>query len=796
MHNPRTYLGLGLLSASALSFEISLTRLFAVQQFYHFAFMAVSLAVMASAASGLLLVLRARHPPLAALAGGFSVTIALAYATINSLPFDSYTIAWDPRQVGVLFLYFVMAGAPFLLAGWATGACLVDAGPQAYRPYAVNLAGSALGCLVAPALLATVGGEGSLLGALALGFLAAGAFSTRRAPQAAFALAALVALSLALRLPDSIRLTLSPYKPLASALEALGARHTLTRWEAQSRADVVESPTLHTFPGLSLKAGIELPEQAAVFLDGEGPWPIARLQTESPQAAELAARMPTSLAFQLRPRARTLVLLPGAGLDAQLALASGAREVALALDDPGVKAILAGPYADFSFHLLERPDVRALDQPARRALRSGGPRYDVVLFALSDPFRPITSGAFSLTESYALTVEAFADAMNRLEPNGLVVITRWLGIPAAEAPRAWATVLAAMRREGMGDLGAHVLAFRTMRTATLIASKTAFTSGELAAARAFLRSNAYDPIYLPDLRPVELNRFNVLPQDTYPALFQSLLDDPAETIRQYPFDLRPPTDDRPFFFHFFRWGQTPEILRTLGQTWQPFGGSGYLVLLALLTVMLVLATPLALAPVLVSRRRLTHTAGLPIRITYFACLGAGFMLVELSFLQRMTLLLDRPAVALATVLFGLLSASGLGSLLSSRLSLRPALAGLCLLLGLVAAILPLAIERGLSWAPVPRLALTMLLILPAGLLMGVPFPSGLRRLELASPGAIPWAWAVNGAVSGVAGVLAMMLLISFGATVTLCLGALLYAGAFLTARHPRTGSPLSPAPVA
>jgi hypothetical protein len=134
MHRLRTTLGLGLLSAAALSFEISLTRLFAVQQFYHFAFMAVSLAVMASAASGLLLALRPRHPPLWALAAGFSLSVGLAYATLNSLPFDSYSIAWDPRQVGVLFLYFLMAGTPFLMGAWATGACLVDAGPQAHAP--------------------------------------------------------------------------------------------------------------------------------------------------------------------------------------------------------------------------------------------------------------------------------------------------------------------------------------------------------------------------------------------------------------------------------------------------------------------------------------------------------------------------------------------------------------------------------------------------------------------------------------------------------------------------------------
>jgi hypothetical protein len=146
------------------------------------------------------------------------------------------------------------------------------------------------------------------------------------------------------------------------------------------------------------------------------------------------------------------------------------------------------------------------------------------------------------------------------------------------------------------------------------------------------------------------------------------------------------------------------------------------------------------------------------------------------------LLLDRPATALAAVLFVLLLASGIGSLFSSRLSLRSVLAGLCLAIGVIAAVMPGALVQGLPWPIAPRLALVAVLILPAGLLMGVPFPSGLRRLELTLPGAIPWAWAVNGAVSGVAGVVATMSLVSCGATATLLVGALFYAGAFLVAR--------------
>lgn len=785
----RTPLGLGLLSTASLIFEISLTRLLAVQQFHHFAFLAISLAVMATAGSGLLLALRPRHPPLWALAVCFAASLALTYATVDGLPFDSYAIAWDGRQAGILLLTFLAAGLPFLLSGWATGACLVAAGPGARRPYAVNLAGSAFGCLAAPALLAAVGGEGCMLSALALGLLAAACFSPPQlSRQASLTALAVIATLLALRLPAGFRLTLSPYKPLSYALAALDAHHAYSRWTASARIDIVESPSLHSFPGLSLNARVDLPPQMAVFVDGDGPWPITQLTARSVEAGQLAGHMPASLAYALRPNARTLVLLPGAGFDAQLALALGARQVTVAFDEPALLPLLSGPYAEFSGHFIEDLAVHLLDAPARRALRTQDARYDIVLFSLSDAYRPVTSGAFSLTESYPWTVEALTDALRSLDARGLLVITRWLGTPPAEAPRAWATLLAALHAAGIEDPSSHLLAFRSMRTATLVASASPLTPEELNATRAFLEHNGFDAIYLPDLHPQETNRFNLLPEDPYPGLFQALLDHPDETLAQYAFDLRPPTDERPFFFHFFRWGQTQEILSTLGQTWQPFGGSGYLVLLGLLAVMLVLATPLAVAPWILARRRAPERRIPLAPVFYFACLGAGFMFVELAILQRMTLLLDRPAISLAAVLFVLLLASGIGSYCSSRVSLPVTLTALCAVLGVLAALLPSAITKGLSWAIVPRLALAAGLVLPAGLLMGVPFPSALQRLEHTLPGAIPWAWAVNGAVSGVAGVVATLLLVSWGATATLILGTLLYAGALTAVRRLAPGS--------
>jgi hypothetical protein len=764
-----------------LAFEISLTRLFAVQQFHHFAFMVISLAVMGIAASGVLLALRPKHPPLSALALAYALSIVLAYSTINLLPFDSYSIAWDQRQIGILLLYFFVAGLPFLLAGWTVGACLTAAGREAHLPYAANLVGSALGCPAALAVLASFGGEGAVALAISLGLLAAFVLTPRTTLRAMFVVLITITIWCGIDPPKTLTLRLSPYKSLSVISLAPDAQTTVTRWSASTRIDVVESNSIHVLPGLSLNAKIDLPLQAALFIDGDGPLPINNLSPNEPEAATLSAYMPAVLAYQLRPNAQALILRPGAGLDTILALAAGAKNVTLAIDEPLIQEVLTGAYAEFSYNLLDDPRLTVISRPSRSVLHIVQPDYDVIQFALSQSYRPVASGVFSITEDFLLTVEAIGEAYGRLAENGLLVITRWLGTPPSESARTWATLMAALRAHGINDPASYLIAYRGMRTATMIAAKQPFSPTELNSVRAFLQDNAFDPIHLPDLEPSELNRYNHLPRDTYHELFSSLLDDPISTIDGYDFNLEPPTDDRPFFYHFFRWRQIPDILATLGLIWQPFGGSGYLVLLALLGLMTLLSILLFLAPLIVLGRGGSWSPPRRGMIGYFACLGAGYLLIEIPLIQQLTLLLDRPALALATVLFTLLLASGIGSLLSTRINLRVSLATLVFLLGLTSISLPWIIELALPWSLVARLLMAVAILAPSGLLMGVPFAAGLRRLEERAPGSIPWAWAINGAISGVSGVLAALISLDTGFTITLLFGTLAYLGAWSTA---------------
>ncbi len=771
-----------MISAASLAYEISLTRIFAVQQFHHFSFIVISLAVMGYAASGVALSLVQTQPSPFRLAVGFTISGSLAYLIINFLPFDSYSIAWDPNQAWVLLLYFIGAGVPFLFAGWFAGQALTSAGESAYKPYAANLIGASLGCLIALVGLQFISEEATLGISLLLG--AATTVTTAHRQLQRFISLALVCILL-LALGNSfvdLSLRLSPYKPLSVAAQFPEAYISHTERNASVRIDILQSRGVHSFPGLSLTAPSATFPQVALFMDGEGPLPVTEASPTSPDVPIFAEHMPSGLAYLLRPDARALIINPGTGLSATIALALDAHEVVLPVDQPLIQNLMQGTLLAKSGFLYKDEHIKLIHRSSRSALGTQHNHYSVVEWSLTDPYRPITSGAFSLAEEFLLTQEAFIQGWQLLEPDGLMVITRWIGTPPSESARTWSTVISALRHEGLEDPGPHLAAYRGMRTATILVSKQPLSDQELNQIRAFLKSNAFDPIYLPDLEEEEINRYNRLPEPVYHKLFVDLLQDPEGTIHEYEFRLDPTHDDRPFFFHFFRWSQSQQILATLGVLWQPFGGSGYFVLLIMFILMLLLATPLVLLPWIALRRGQYKKQFPGWALLYFGGLGAGFMLVEIPLISRLGIFLDYPVLAFGIVLFTLLFSSGFGSIYSQRTSLTKSLVLLCGMLLINSLMLPSVIKYAMSFPLYLRILITMLWIAPAGFLMGIPFAAGLRRLEQGSQGLIPWAWAINGATSGLSGVLATLSLLDLGFQISIGIGIVCYGLALAATR--------------
>jgi hypothetical protein len=733
---------------------------------------------------------------LAAFALGASLATVGSFLLANWLPFDSFAIAWDARQAVYLVLMYLALSTPFLFGGLAVGWLLTVRPDAAPRVYAANLMGSAAGCLLALGALGRVGGEGAIVFCAGLAGLASLVASLRsRSPATgAASLLALVVLTVCLlSRPTFLELRLSPYKALSDALRYPGTQHVWTRWDASSRVDLVRSPGIHSFPGLSYAYLGPLPTQDGLTFDGDDLSPITFAAS---QGAGFADFMPGALAFRLRPGARTLVLEARGGLDAVVALASGASHVTVV--EPSEIAVEAVSRAT---QLEADPRVRIVVQDGRGFAGRTHATFDVVQLSLTSPYRPVASGAYSLMEDYSLTVEAFDDDVARLNDGGLLVVTRWLQSPPTEPLRLFALAVTAAEHAQL-EPSQCLAALRSYNTITLILKRGSFAETELGIVREFAATRKLDLVALPGLRADEANRFNLLRDDVFFRTFGELLaaTDRDRFYAAYPFDVTPPTDDRPFFGHYFKWAQAREVWAQLGKTWQPFGGAGYFVLVVLLAFAVIAAGVLIVLPLVVRRakseRRGKSSLFAPrsslFALTYFALLGCGFLFIEIPLVQRLILFMGKPVYALAVVLFSLLLFSGLGSVLSRRAPWRAALAALALW-GLVCPFLLSALFGAtLGWPLTARFMVGVISLAPLGILMGMPFPKGIAWLERAAPDLIPWVWAVNGAVSVVASVLAALVALSVGFTVVLIAGALCYGVAMLVVASFQKGRTIQP----
>jgi hypothetical protein len=805
-----SWLSLFLLSTATIAFEINLTRLFSVAQFYHFAFMIVSIALLGFGASGTALTIfptLQRIKPAQSL-GWLSIatgaSMLIAYLLINRLPFDSYSLIMDKKQVFIFILHFIALATPFFFTGMALGLLLTAYPEHAGSTYAVNLLGSAVGCVLALLMPTFLGGEGmvtlsSLFAGLApipvLGSMLP-VQTIRRQPEKLLIIIGVLVLviinmfDLGLRLIyksglSALDLRISPYKSLSYALQVPGSEVIYEQWNAYSRVDVVHSGGIHSLPGLSYRYLDPLPNMDGLLVDGDDLNPIIQPSTNP----AFTAWLPSAVAFTLHPIANTLVLEPRGGLDILTALTLTSGRVTCVEFNPLI--VSAAPvYADQRLYIHQVTERSYLQQIQEQ--------FDVIMVSLSSSFHPVQSGAYTLAEDYRFTVESFEEMLTHLTPNGLLVAMRWLQDPPSEDLRLFALAITAVEGSG-GDPHQQLVAFRGYNTITVLIKKSVFSSEELGKIHKFTAQRAFDLTYTPDIQADETNQYNILPDSRYYQTYLKLLEtNPRQTFYDtYEYDVRPPTDDHPFFGHYFKWAQTPQILAEFGKAWLPFGGGGYFVILALLILAILLASTLILVPVVLWRlkhRNATRPAS-PFflrNLFYFSLLGFAFMFVEIPLIQRFILYLGNAAYAVTAVLFALLFFSGVGSWLSKRISLQLSLGALACLILVMLFFLPGLFEITLGLSMGARLGITVLALAPLGFLMGIPFPGGLRLLTIGQTQSadsekenaprtdIPWIWAVNGAASVVAPILAALLALTFGFSVVLRIGAVCYLVALFT----------------
>ena len=811
-------LAIAVLSAGVLASEVLLTRLFAIVQVHHFAYLVISIALLGYGASGTFLALfrerlKARFPEAFAVnAALFGLSMVASFAIAERLPFNAAALIWDPRQLLYLLALYALFTLPFFCAANCVGlafACFPD---HIGRIYRYDLVGAGAGALGVVALLFLLFPSPAMRAVAALGPTAATlAMLSRTGRRRLWPVMglAVVALALASGLPASLtELRLSEFKSLSQTLLVPDTEIVAETSSPLGLVSVVRSTTIpfRYAPGLSLANTQEPPEQLGVFVDGEGPSAITRFDGRLEPLSYLDSTT-MALPYHLVDHPKVVVLGAAGGADVLLALYHGAIHVDAVELDPNVIRLVTDRFAAFAGGLYTRPDVRVHAAEARGFVAGTTARYDVIQIPLLDAFATAAAGTLSLNESTLYTVEALEIYLRHLAPNGILAITRWLDLPPRDSLKLFATALAALERMDVHAPEKRLALVRSWDTTTLLVKNGALTEKDLADIRTFARSRSFDLVYLPGMAPREANQYNILSE---PYFFEgaAALAGPerASFIERYKFDLRPATDDRPYFFDFFRWRAFSELLALRAQGGAALLDWGYLILFATLLQACVLSVALILLPLWIWRGAPAPGRDRRRVFAYFLTIGFAFFFVEVASIQRFMLFLNHPIYAVAVVLSAFLVFAGLGSgtapRLARRLERRPGddnpwlkrLQPFSALEVAVAAIGVLAIGYLLALPPLFRwlmplgdaskIAIAIAFIAPLAFWMGMPFPLALERVSKRLPPLVPWAWGVNGCASVLSAVLATLLAMNFGFTVVVLLAVALYVLAAAILRAP------------
>ncbi|NOR52294.1 MAG: SAM-dependent methyltransferase [Gammaproteobacteria bacterium] len=802
VHNHPPWRSIAILSMTALAYEVLLMRLFSIIQWHHFAYMIISLALLGYGASGAFLTifrekLLPRYVPfyLGSIAF-FGITALGSYLGSQHIQFNAEEILWAPEHAFRLMVIYLLLVLPFFFAANAIGLSLIRYRRDLSRIYAADLFGAGVGALLIIMLLFIVlPGEAlryiSVLGMVAR---AIGSWELYREKVAKKMPLLLLLIVLPLALPGSwFEPELSPYKGLSQTLRIGGAEVVGQRSSPLGLISVVESPRVpfRHAPGMSLNAVTEPPEQVGLFIDGDAMTVITHDEGDRESFSYLD-QLTSALPYHLNAIDDAIILGAGGGSGVLQARYHHVKEIRAVELDTNIIDLVQSNYGDFSGHIYSRGEVKIIAEEARGYVSSEARLYELIQLELFDSYSASSAGLYALSESYLYTVEALEAYLEHLKPEGFLAISRWIKLPPRDTLKLFATAIATLKRSGIDKPEEHLLLIRTLQTSTLLIKRTPITAEEIERAVDFARERSFDLAWYPGMSIDAANRHNQLAEPYFFMGAKALLGDADEEfIDRYKFNLEPATDDRPFFFHFFKWQVLPEILSLTGKGGMPLLEWGYLILVATLLQALFGAAFLVLLPLLLYRRKRVGQGNRRLTLhsfVYFLSLGLAFLFIEIAFIQKFILFLHHPTFAIAVVLAAFLIFAGMGSLWSKGIAdsakyekgVRGAVVAI-VIIGLLYILLLGPLFSLLMALPiVVKIIISLLLIAPLAFAMGIPFPLGLSRLGQLEQELIPWVWGVNGCASVLSAILATLLAIHYGFTVVILLALMLYIASAVT----------------
>lgn len=773
---PQVYLCIALTTMATLLLELSLTRIFSVVFYYHFAFLAISIALFGLGTGGVFsYVVAGWKGSLFAHMGRLSALngILVVGALVVILAQGNDPSNWDYALV-----YFTTA-LPFFVAGTVVSLAISETMERVNRVYFFDLLGAAGGCLLLIPLLDGFGGPNTVIAA-AIVYATAGAIWHSMAGSVK-GRAACVALALILVAFLAYNRHGLPIVDIRRAKGQTLAKEFFQKWNSFSRVGV---------------AHIDAENRDDIRIDADAATGIADFDFDhlTPKQRRDLLEQGPALPYDIRPGAKTLIIGPGGGWDVARALASGSHDITGVEINPIIATtIMRERFPERSNYLYDRPDVHIYVEDGRSFVRRSTDRYQVIQATLVDTWASTAAGAFALSENSLYTTDAFRDYLSHLTSDGMVVFTRWGFDPPRESLRLVSLAIEALGQLGEKEPWRHIIVGREGSVQawgakdTVLISRKPFSPEDLDRARAAL--SHMQTVYLPGAGI----------HNHFTDLLTS--PDPEKYERDYVFDITPISDNRPFFFYTVQPRDLWSYMMTASRDTADFKVIKAVPLLfGLMAISLAATALIMLLPPILLGTRLPRQPGVRGFLLYFMFIGAGYILIEVGLIQKFVLFLGHPTYALTVVIFSMLISSGLGSALSRRVlgrsegRLVKALGCVALLASLLAVVIS-SLLTALVGLPLPlKMAITAGLIAPLGFVMGMPFPTALQRLEEWHPPSVRWAWSLNAASSVLGSVGALVLSIYLGLVQTLIIGGMLYLAALVVAARVRTDHPAQESP--
>ncbi|NNJ52563.1 MAG: hypothetical protein HKP17_05290 [Ignavibacteriaceae bacterium] len=775
IHPVKLSFSVALLSVSLIAYQIVLIQILSIVQWYHFAYMIISVAMLGFGAAGTALSLFKKKLlenseivlPVLIVVSSLLMAVSVSLSQTEVFYFDSYKLFADLNHLWKLAATYLFFLLPFFVGALAIGLVFVKNVESVGVFYFANMVGSGIGGIAVvfmmwfflpeklPAVLATI-------------TFFSGILVVPKQIRSSFTIIITLAVAaLTFIYINSPKLNFSEYKSLSKALNLPETEVIKSESSPYGLLQILSSGHIRFAPGLSITYPNQILASNAAFNNGN--W-LGTLSSTSMDSLSYFKYSTEYLPYVISQRKNVLVLDAGTGRHVKQALLQSAESITAVEPNKALIELLTKEYSNKVDSIYNKSTVKIKNVYPRTYLLSSHSKYDLIILPIIDAFGG-TSGMYALQEQYLLTENAFNEMFSKLNGNGVICFSTWIDYPYKNSLKILSTVVEMLNKRELENAEQHIASIKNWNTITFMVKQKTFAENEIESIRIFCKEMKFDPLILPNLKTNEADYYNKLQDKSIYSMINQILHSQEEREKlysDYQFNIKPATDDKPYFSQFLQWKSIRQLAEIFGNKTVAFFEVGFILLYITFFQIIIIAVVLLIVPLF----KIGFKGNKKLRtLLYFSGLGLGYMFIEIILIQRFTLYFGNMIYAAAAVVSLMLISSGFGSLISQKIKAKPNRIIVIVFLIIIplifyAIFLSQFLKLTIIFSLPVKIIFTTLLVAPPAFLMGMPFPIGLRRLTAESHssegGQIPWAWGINGLFSVLGAVIAIIIAVDLG----------------------------------